>query len=104
MRKVKIANSHYLEILSNFTDKALKWKLADQELGAFLVLTNFTVSEQIKLAFPGFDEPRYHNRWSEIMKQNISTEERQFQGDNGEVSLLHQWSVQTSLQPLHIHK
>lgn len=34
-----------LEILSNFTDKALERQLADQELGRLLVATDFTESD-----------------------------------------------------------
>ena len=33
-----------LEVLSDFTDKTLEWKLADQELGGLLVTTDFTKS------------------------------------------------------------
>ena len=33
-----------LEILSDFTDKALEWQLADEELGALLVTTDLTES------------------------------------------------------------
>lgn len=33
----------YLEVLSNFTNKALKGQLTDQKLGALLVLSYFTV-------------------------------------------------------------
>ena len=32
----------YLEILSNFTDKTLKGEFTNQELGRFLVTTDFT--------------------------------------------------------------
>jgi hypothetical protein len=34
-----------LEVLSNFTDKALEWKLSDQKLSALLVSTDFTKSD-----------------------------------------------------------
>lgn len=34
----------YLEVLSNFTNKALEGQLADQKLSALLVLSNFTVT------------------------------------------------------------
>ena len=34
-----------LEVLGNFTDQALEGKLADEELGRFLVATNLTESD-----------------------------------------------------------
>ena len=34
-----------LEILGDFTDKALEWQLADEELGALLVTTDLTESD-----------------------------------------------------------
>jgi hypothetical protein len=34
----------YLEVLSNFTDKSLERELADEQLGGFLVTTDFTKS------------------------------------------------------------
>ena len=35
----------YLEVLSNFTDKTLEGKFADEEFGGFLVLADFTESD-----------------------------------------------------------
>jgi hypothetical protein len=34
--------SNYLEILSNFTNKTLEWKLTDQKFSTLLVFTDLT--------------------------------------------------------------
>ena len=34
-----------LEVLSNFTDKPLEWKLSDEELSGFLVTPDLTESD-----------------------------------------------------------
>jgi hypothetical protein len=35
---------HYLEVLSNFTDKSLEWEFTNEQFGRLLVTTNFTES------------------------------------------------------------
>jgi hypothetical protein len=42
-----------LEVLGNFTDQALEGKLADEELGRFLVATNLTESDSTRLIAMG---------------------------------------------------
>ena len=42
-----------LEILGNFSDKALEWQLADQELGRFLIATDLTESDSSRLIAMG---------------------------------------------------
>ncbi|KAF4361928.1 hypothetical protein G4B88_024504 [Cannabis sativa] len=54
----------YLEVLSNFPNKALEWQFPDQELSALLVLPNFTIHQQPFLI-------RHNNE-----KQNINNWER----------------------------
>jgi hypothetical protein len=67
--------------LSDFTNKALEWQLADQKLSALLVLSDFTVKERkLQLRFHR-DEIRNNKKIREIV-----TVEQQFQGDNGEAS------------------
>jgi hypothetical protein len=67
--------------LSDFTNKALEWQLADQKLSALLVLSDFTVKERkLQLGFHR-DEIRNNKKIREIV-----TVEQQFQGDNGEAS------------------
>lgn len=38
----------YLEVLCNFTDKALEGQLADQKFSALLVLANFTTKKNME--------------------------------------------------------
>jgi hypothetical protein len=67
--------------LSDFTNKALEWQLADQKLSALLVLSDFTVKERkLQLGFHR-DKIRNNKKIREIV-----TVEQQFQGDNGEAS------------------
>ena len=35
----------FLEVLGNLADEALKWKLADEEIGRLLIATNLTKSD-----------------------------------------------------------
>jgi hypothetical protein len=42
--KKKMKAVHYLEILSNFTDKSLEGEFANKQFGRLLVTTNFTKS------------------------------------------------------------
>jgi hypothetical protein len=44
----------YLEILSNFTDKTLKWEFADKQFSGFLITTNFTKSHGSRPETMGF--------------------------------------------------
>ena len=67
--------------MSDFTNKALEWQLADQKLSALLVLSDFTVKEiKLQLGFHG-DEIRNNKKFRDIV-----TGEQQFRGDNGEAS------------------